>query len=869
MAISAESVIYDVMQTLPIDAHIDEILTLARERRRLVLVAPPGSGKTTRVAPALARSGFLTGANRAVLMLQPRRVAARASARRIADENGWILGEEVGYQIRGERRISARTIVRVATEGILTKQIVADPFLEGVGAVILDEFHERSLHCDLALALVREAADSVREDLIVIVMSATLDAGPIAAFLGDCPIVRVDGRAFPVEVEYVSNDAKTPLAERLRSAVCRTIETMPRDRGDILVFLPGVEEIRRAGMALSEIAGRENLLVLPLHGSLPGDEQDRALRPSDRRKVVLATNVAETSLTIDGVTTVIDSGLARFARHDASRGLDRLELGWISRASADQRAGRAGRTAPGRCLRLWPQREDRGRAAFDEAEIRRVDLSSTVLTLKAWGQRDPSAFGWFEPPATESLDAASRILGLLGALDESGAISRIGRELLSLPLPPRLGRLLLAAAGRDRLEDGAALAALLSEKDVMPPAHRRGPDLPQHNIERGRSDLLARLDALNEARSARFSPTLRDRGIDPHAARRVVEVREELIRLGRRLPRDGASREPDDELLLALALLAYPDRVCRRRSEGLATARMVGGRGVRLEPDSRVRDAEFFVAIDPREAPGGGGREARVRIASAIEPAWLSDLFPEAIRRERIVNFDESRGRAVAVETTYYHDLPIREGSPQPVADEEASRALAEWIAPRARDFLLQDPATALWLERLAFLRRSAPGANLPELDDDNLAQAVAMACAGQTTLAALRRVAIVPLLRGMLTYAEARTLDDEAPETIVVPTGNKIRLTYETDRPPTLAVRLQELFGLAETPKVAFGRVPVLLHLLGPNHRPVQVTDDLKSFWNTTYFQVRKDLRNRYPKHSWPEDPWSAQPVAKGRPQR
>ena len=627
MAILTLPGIYDGMISLPIDAHIDEILTLARERRRLVLVAPPGSGKTTRVAPALATSGLLTRANPAVVMLQPRRVAARASARRIADERGWTLGQQVGYQIRGERRISAGTIVRVVTEGILTKQLLADPFLERVGAVILDEFHERSLHCDLAFALIKEVVDSVRENLIVIVMSATLDAGPIAAFLGDGPIVQVEGRVFPVGVEYVSLDAKMPLAERVRSAVQRTVEAVPGDRGDILVFLPGVEEIRRSGRALSELAERNDFLVLPLHGSLAAEAQDRAMRRSDRRKIVLATNVAETSLTIDGVTTVIDSGFARFARHDASRGLDRLELGRISRASADQRAGRAGRTAPGRCLRLWPEREDRGRPAFDEPEIRRVDLSSTILTVKAWGRNDPSQFGWFEPPPVESITGACRVLGLLGALDASGAITPLGRELLDLPLSPRLGRLLIASAGRGRLEDGAALAAILSEKDMMLPTFRLGSEVSRREVERGPSDLLARLDALDEACRARFSSTLRERGIDPSAARRISEVRDDLVRLGKRSLRIGDS-EPGDDLLLGLPLLAYPDRVCRRRGRGLSTGLMVGGRGVRLDDDSLVRDAEFFLAIDPREGRGTG--DARRAFASPAPSTrnGFSNSFP-------------------------------------------------------------------------------------------------------------------------------------------------------------------------------------------------------------------------------------------------
>ncbi len=848
------------MIALPIDPALPEILASLKAARRLVLVAPPGSGKTTRVAPSLARSGLLRPSHPAVVLLQPRRVAARASAARIAEENGWRLGEEVGYQIRGERRIGRRTIVRVATEGVLTRQLLADPFLDGVGAVILDEFHERSLHTDLALALLQEAR-TVRDDLILVVMSATLDADPIAAFLDSAPIVRVEGRSFPVAVTYVPFADKTPLHDRVAATVARSFES-GRMPGDTLVFLPGVEEIRRAGRAVSAIA--DGHLILPLHGSLPAEEQDRALRPADRPKLILSTNVAETSLTIDGVTTVIDSGLARVARHDPARGLDRLELSKISRASAVQRAGRAGRTAPGRCLRMWAEREDRGRPEFEEPEVRRVDLAATVLTLKAWGHNVPSSFGWFERPTAESLDRAERLLTDLGAIEAPGGpLTDIGRTLLTLPVHPRLGRLIAGAAALGRLADGADLAAILSEKDLLVRSESgRSREAPSR---RGDSDLLTRLDALDEARRSRFSPSLRSRGIDPLAARRVAETAHDLLRVGRSLS-NGSSDVSDASDLFFLPLLAYPDRVCRRRTADPSAATMVGGRGVRLEPESIVREAEFFLAIDPRDGKFGGKREARVKIASALDPSWLDDLFPGAVRRERVVRYDESRGRAVAFDSVVYRDLTLREETHGAVSGEEASRALAEWLATRAVPFLRENEAAAKWLDRLEFLRKSLPELDWPELAEDTLAEVIGSACSGKKTLEEARRVPLVPLLKGLMTFEQSRTMDAEAPETIEVPTGNRIRLEYEPGRPPVLAVRLQELFGVAETPRVARGRVPVLLHLLGPNHRPVQITEDLRSFWTTTYFQVRKDLRSRYPRHSWPDDPWTARPVAKGR---
>jgi ATP-dependent helicase HrpB len=845
------------MTPLPIDPLLPEVVALLRERRALVLVAPPGAGKTTRVPSAIVRAGLLADDHPALVLLQPRRVAARAVAGRIAAENGWALGEEVGYHVRFEKRYGPRTRLRVATEGILTRLLVADPFLQGVGAVVLDEFHERSLHTDLALALLREAREAARDDLILVVMSATMDAGPVSRFLGDCPVLVAEGRTFPVEVSY--RPAARPASAEAVSSALDEVATGPSETGHVLVFLPGAEEIRRAGRAIGPLAAREGWDVLPLHGSLPADDQDRALRPGDRRKVVLATNIAETSLTIDGVTTVIDSGLHRRASYDPRRGLDRLELVRISRASASQRAGRAGRTAPGRCVRLWSEREQRGLDEADVPEVLRVDLAATVLALHAWGQPDPSRFAWFETPPADRLSAAESLLAMLGALAD-GRITPLGRQLLSLPVHPRIGRLLVASAADGHLREGAALAALLAEKDILPPA---GPDSPRIATSRGSSDLLVRLDLLAEAERARFGPSARRPGLDLIAARRVAQVRDELIRLGRRLPAPPSSipHPPSPNRWVALA---YPDRVARRRGTG-PTGVMVGGRGVRLAPESVVRDAELFVALDPREDRRGGTLEARVRIASALRPEWLEELFPEAIRRERTARFDPDRHRVVGVTITRYRDLVLREDPGAPLDSASIASALAEHLRPLAPSLVRSDPAAASWLARLALLRRAMPEAVLPEIDDEALADLVADACVGKRGVEEVERTPWVPLLKARLSHAQNRLVDEQAPEALTVPSGNRIRLSYEPDRPPVLAVRLQELFGWSDTPRIAGGRVAVLLHLLGPNFRPVQVTDDLRSFWATTYFQVRKDLRARYPRHAWPDDPLTARAESKG----
>jgi len=855
------------MISLPIDAYLGEIIHSVKTHRGVVVVAPPGAGKTTRVPAALVRAQVLSSAHPALVLLQPRRVAARASAERIAREQGWSLGEEVGYHIRFEKRYGPQTRIRVLTEGILTRQLLDDPFLEGVGAVILDEFHERSLHTDLALALLREVRETVREDLAIIVMSATMDPAAVSQFLSNAPIHHVEGRSFPVRVRHKPT-ARPASSEAIESAVREALDCEGDDHeaGDLLVFLPGAEEIRRAETALRRQPGWDDLLVLPFHGGLSSEDQRRVLAPSPRRKIILSTNLAETSLTIDGVRTVIDSGLARVASVDLGRGLDRLELQRISRASAAQRAGRAGRTAEGVCIRLWSEREERGMPESDTPEIHRVELSTAILTLHAWGHPEPRRFPWYEPPREESIDSAEELLRGLGALTSDGRITAMGRQLLSIPVHPRLGRLLVEAASAGYLHEGASLAALISEKDIV---LRQGADTPRIAADRGSSDLLTRLDWLAWAERARFVPSaLRARGLDPFAVRRVIQVRNDLIRTGRRIrgarAGDTQTGPAPEDLMLRWVLLAYPDRVVRRRGAEL-TGVMVGGRGVRLASESVVRDSEFFVVVDPRDERRTGAREARARIASAIQLEWLSEAFPDSVRQERLVTFDPEQERLVGLLRLSYRNLVLREDRNQTVSRGEAGEALAEYLRPRARDFLAKDESIAAWLARITFLREAMPESPTLLLDDATLAELVAEACAGKRSLAEVRASDLLGRLKGRLTYAQTTWLEEQAPEALRVPSGSRIRLEYQPGRPPVLAVRIQEIFGWTETPRLAGGRVPVLLHLLGPNYRPVQVTGDLKSFWSTTYFQVRKDLRARYPKHSWPEDPLNAKPEAKG----
>lgn len=860
------------MLPLPIDEHLSRILQQLRTHRRIVIVAEPGAGKTTRVPPAIIRHGVLP-TDQQLIMLQPRRVAARAAASRIAAENGWKLGQEVGYQVRGERRMSKDTAIRILTEGILTPKLIADPFLEGVGCVVLDEFHERHIDSDLCIAMLREICDSVRDDLHLVVMSATIDAESVASFLGGCPIIEVPGRLFPVDIRFAPPPAtagpKMKLSQHVAREVRGVLDGSDEQAGDILVFLPGIEEIRRTADLIQSLAESHGLLVLPLHGALPFDAQARVLEPSDRRKLILATNIAETSLTIDGVRTVIDSGLARIASYDPRRGMDRLELQRISRASATQRSGRAGRTAPGQCIRLWSAAEDRHLSDFQAPEVRRVDLAAAILHLHQWGQADPRQFGWFERPADHAIASAERLLTMLGAIS-SGRITPLGERIAEIPAHPRLARLMVAAAEHDLIHPAATFAALMSEKDIL----LASPDLARRLTRQtqGRSDLLYRMQLLETAEQSRFDRSLRDQGIDPFAAHQVARTRDDLLRQFRsngRTPFSLAAMSPTQEdALLKLILLTYPDRLCRRRGDS-DSATMVGGFGVRIDPGSTVALASLFVAIDARDDHRSHKREAVSRILSEVDPDWLGELLPQMLGKSREVSLDESSGRVSARIIHSYADLAIEESVDHSVRPEDISAALATAARRQAREIFAADRSAAQLLQRLAFLREHVPEQNWPAFDDAALGEILARSCTGRRSLQEIRNQDLAELLLSEMEWKMRQRLDELAPQTLTVPTGNRIRLEYSAGKQPTLSVRLQEIFGWLKTPCVAGGRVPVLMELLGPNYRPVQLTSDLASFWKTTYFEVRKDLRVRYPKHAWPDDPLTAQPQAKGRPKR
>lgn len=823
---------------LPIDEVLPDVVAAARDGRNVVLHAPTGAGKTTRVPPALL--DVVAGE---IWLVEPRRIAARAAATRIADERDEPVGRTVGVHVRFDRQTSRATRIVSMTDGIALRRLQGDPFLEGVGAIVLDEFHERRVATDLVAALAKDVRRDVRDDLRLVVMSATLDPEPIARWLGDATVVRSEGRAYPVAVEHLDRIDDRPLAAQVATGCRRMFE---RSERDVLAFLPGVRDIHDVAGLLKRDAPDAD--IVPLYGDLPPAEQDRALRPSSRRRIVLATNVAESSVTLPSVDAVVDSGLAKVMRFDVGAGLDRLETERISRASADQRAGRAGRTSAGTCLRLWTPGIAQRMPAFDEAELHRVDAVGPLLELLSWGVTDPMAFGWFEPPDPARWSAAFETLEALGATD-GGRLTERGRLLAGLPVGPRLGTLVLEGAARGVLEDAALAAALVSERDVV--LRGSGDD---GRLDR-RSDLVDRVRAVQ---------SLEQGGTGRYPSRRlhrggVMGVRRVAKQLARSVPRElvdaGCGSERDLERAIAVA---WADRVAQRRSPEDDRVLLRTGRGARLGRDTAVQTARYLACVDLDAGRRGERSEAWVRIASVVDPEWLP--WTEQVTRR----FDPDRERVVALEERVCGALVDRSEPTKCPRDMETAAMLAEAAGQRLDQALTLDTkAVTLLRDRLAFLAVHCPELELPVLDDEQLRAWLPDWCLGLRTFGETRQIDVVDAVRQRLPWPQQQALDREAPLRIPLDNGREMKLRYdgtgdEGERRPVLAARIQHLFGVATTPRVAMGRVPVLVHLLAPNMRPQQVTTDLESFWRDGYPEVRKELRGRYPKHAWPEDPHS-----------
>jgi ATP-dependent helicase HrpB len=801
-----------------------------------------------------------------VLVLEPRRLAARMAARRVAEERGEKLGETVGYQVRFEEVASAKTRLRFLTEGVLTRRLLSDPTLRNVGVVALDEFHERHLQADLALALLRRLRKTARPDLKLVVMSATLDAGPVASFLDDAPTLRSEGKQFDIAIEYVARPDERPLAEQVAAAVNRL--AAEGIDGDTLVFLPGAAEIRRAQAACAAVADRHDLLVLPLHGDLSAEEQDRAVKPAAKRKVILSTNVAESSVTIDGVVAVIDSGLARMASHSPWSGLPTLNVARVSKASATQRAGRAGRTRPGRCLRLYTAQDFNARPDHDVAEVHRADLAETALELHAAGVADLSGFGWFEAPPQSAIEAAESLLSKLGAIDATGAVTSVGREMLRFPLHPRQSRMLVEAESRGVGERACAVAALIGERDIVASELFKN-ERERKAMHEGPSDLLHRLDLFEEAASANFAPSrLRAMNLDMGAVMAVNRVNRRLLASrGRGGKRGGVvarerGREGDDALLISI-LAGYPDRVAKRRSLKSDNRELLlsGGGAAQLSPSSVVGQSEFLVAIDAEERRDASQARARiVRIASRIEPEWLIDLFANHLRETTEAKWNAQSERVEVVERMMYDQLAISESRSATVGGQEAARVLAEAALAAGLQRFVEPETVADFLARVEFVSKTFPESSTPALNDNEVHESLIALCDGLKSFAELRAAAregaLIEALRQRLSAEQRRLLDKMAPEFVAIAGRRRVRVNYETGKPPWIESRLQDFFGMETGPVIAGGRVPLVLHLLAPNHRPVQVTTDLAGFWQRVYPQVRKELSRRYPRHPWPEDP-------------
>jgi len=836
---------------LPIDEALPPLAAALAKQRSAVVVAPPGAGKSTVVPLALLEEPWARG--KRIVMLEPRRLATRAVAERMAHTLGEAVGDTVGLRMRLETRVSRRTRIEVVTEGVFTRMLQSDPALDGIAAVLFDEFHERNLHADVGLALALDAREHVADELRLVAMSATLDGARVAALLGGAPVVESRGRMFPVEVHYLGKGlpplpgAADPIDAPVARAVQRALAESP---GDVLAFLPGAGEIRRLEARLRENGLAHDVDVLPLFGELAPGDQDAALAPAraGRRKVVLATNIAETSLTIEGMRIVVDAGLERRSVFDPTSGMSRLETQRISRASAEQRAGRAGRTAPGVCYRLWGESADRSLAAYAAPEIAVADLAPLALDLAVWGS-SAAELHWLDAPPAATLAGARDLLTRLGALDAAGRVTPHGRAMQGLAAHPRLAHMLLAAREHGAAAEAAELAALLSERDLL---RGGGPGRDRD------SDVRSRLDRLR-------------RGGGHGAERGVLErIRRAERAYARQLgaeTKPGLGLEPGP-----LLALAYPDRIGKRRPGSDGRYQLANGRGASFAGPESVAREDFIVAIelDDRE------REARVLLAAPLARADLDEYFAADIVTRDELAWDARSEAVVARRTTRLGELVLDEKPLRDTPPERAAAALLDGLRSLGLEALPWDDDTRTFVARCEFVRALGRG----DLNDWPTFAAEALAAdlqwlepylTGVTRRSHFDRIPLGAALRARLTRTQLRQLDELAPTHLTLPTGTRTPIDYRDDNAPCASMRMQEVFGIAATPRIGGGQVPVTFKLLSPAHRPLQVTRDLASFWKNAYVDVRKDMRGRYPRHYWPENPLEAEPTrrAKPRPKR
>ncbi|MGG1658123.1 ATP-dependent helicase HrpB [Brevibacillus sp. NRS-1366] len=842
------------MKQLPIDRVMPEVIDVLRTKNSAVLIASPGAGKTTRVPLALVDEPWLEG--RRILMLTPRRLAARALAGYMASLLGEKVGESVGYRVKMDTKVGPHTRIEVITEGVLTRMLQADPALEGVGLIIFDEFHERNLHADLGLALSLQARSLFCEDLRILVMSATLDAEPVAAMLGDAPVIVSEGRSFPVETRFLER----PMEGRMEPEVVRVIhQALSTERGDILVFLPGAGEIRRVEALLRDACLGAGVRIAPLYGALSQEAQERAIRRGDsgERKIVLATSIAETSLTVEGVRVVVDSGFIRVPRFSPRTGMTRLETTKVSRASADQRRGRAGRLEPGVCYRMWTEQEERMLVAHQAPEIKEADLAPLALELAAWGVTDTDELSWLDAPPKAALTQAYDLLIQLGAMDHHKRITQHGRALAQMGLHPRLGHMIWESDKLGLVPLACELAVLIAERDIL-----RGRHASQD------ADLRTRVELLRMAvqKKGEGRQGYDEQHLDEGACRRIWDEAAHLKRLWSKSPKksgDAAHERDDLEATGRLLAFAYPDRIALRRGDGRYLLR--NGRGAAFAVEQPLAYEKYVVAamLDDQ------GADSRITLAARLAETDLERDLAGQIEEETNVWWERSSQSVRTRVRKRLGALIIREASAEGADACEVRAALLGGIAQEGLDILPWNRHARQFRERLLFMHKLDAG--WPDVEDEKLLASLeewlgphVYGCRKRDDLAHL---SLPTIFEAMLSWDQRRELDECAPTHITVPSGSRISIDYTNPDAPILAVRLQELFGLRDTPRIGRGRVPLTLHLLSPAQRPVQVTRDLSSFWQNAYFEVKKDLKGRYPKHDWPDDPLQAMPTNRTRP--
>ena len=878
-------------ERLPIYEIEREIIARLQSDRRLILSAPTGSGKSTQVPQMLLKHGLLGHGQ--VVVLQPRRLAARLLAKRVASELGVKLGDEVGYQIRFENVTSARTKIRFVTEGVLLRQMIDDPQLRGVSAILFDEFHERHLYGDITLAQALDQQEKHRPDLLLAVMSATLNVGELEKYLStkseignrkseiNCSVLSSEGRTFPVEVEYLPRRlgaGAPPVWEIAAEEFSRYVNG--GGEGDVLVFMPGGFEISQTIEAIRHTSEAKGFIVLPLHGELQPKDQDAAVARYQQRKVVVATNVAETSITIDGVRLVIDSGLARIARYDSNRGINTLLIEKISQANADQRTGRAGRTAPGTCIRLWSRPEHDERAPHEMPEIRRLDLSEVVLTLKASGVEDLRKFRWLEKPDEISLTHAEELLEDLGALKvvaqasrlcDSGvadkleahrrdacatAITAIGRKLLAFPLHPRYARMLLAAQEYGCAHQACLVAALTQGRDLLIRNAGKDVETAREDLlgEKASSDFWILMRAWSFAFNNQFRmDACRKLGIHAVTAKQVGPLFDQFLRIAKDEGLDTRPNEVKDEALQKCILIGFSDRVARRMDQGTLRCELVHGRRGVLARESKVQHSPLFVAAEIREIEGRD-REVNtiLSLATAIEADWLRELFPDDIKSDLHVQFDAQQKRVLAAELLRFRDLALAAKRIDPPPAEAAARLLADEILAGRLLLPNWDHSVEQWLARLSLLCKECADLQLPAITDDDKKSIIEQLCHGAVSYKDIKEREVKPIVMSWLSQAQRDLLDKHAPERLTLPNGRTPKVNYEPGRPPFISLRIQELYDVNQTPKVALGRVPVTVHILTPGMKPIQVTQDLANFWREHYQKIKSELARKYPKHFW-----------------